>query len=676
MKFAKPVAPSTIVSGGKLVAAKVTLTGLTTDATTDAKLDSTNTVLTITLNSGEQLVKNNDYTFTISGVTDAEGKPFPHYASALTATETVAPAIKSVTATTKDTVTRTVTLTLTEPVAQPTVKVNGKFAGVAKVSDSVYTLTTTEDLEIDKSYEVEVIGLTDTLGNAAANSLKTNVTVTRDTAKPTFTVKAVNEKTIDVVFDKEVTASSIAVDSFKVTKLLNDGTTNQTIAQANLGALQADKKTVRLTLSGDVFDNATQTSREISVAVSGIKDTVGNTVTAKTEKLTVTRDAVKPTITSVTQTFNNATQLKVVFSKAVASMGTSAGDVFTVVDANGNQVLVGGSAVTASVGSATSTLTDGQHIATVTLSAALPKSGTYKLVAKEGSISDTAGKANKNDAQSVSFAYTVPTATIGTLTATITNDKDGSAIGTAVTESGVAANRVAYVKFNRADVVNGFDASTGTYQAGAADNPANYTVAGTPLPEGTVVTFVAGTAANSNKAGVKLDFNAVADKDLPTSLKSGGKLAISVANVKAETGAALSYTTTEIDVKDTTAPTVTAAYLSGDVSEQTVFLELTFSETVNILSAVEGEFTVNFSKKTDGTLGTAVGDNAVAAVYKSSADETKVVIKLVQSPALDIDLTKAVTLNVSGLSAITDKAITPVNLAAKSGIEVSVFATE
>lgn len=240
----------------------------------------------------------------------------------------------------------------------------------------------------------------------------------------------------------------------------------------------------------------------------------------------------------------------------------------------------------------------------------------------------------------------------------------------------MAANRVAYVEFNRADVVNGFDASTGTYQAGAADNPANYTVAGTPLPEGTVVTFVAGTAANSNKAGVKLDFNAVADKDLPTSLKSGGKLAISVANVKAETGAALSYTTTEIDVKDTTAPTVTAAYLSGDVSEQTVFLELTFSETVNILSAVEGEFTVNFSKKTDGTLGTAVGDNAVAAVYKSSADETKVVIKLVQSPALDIDLTKAVTLNVSGLSAITDKAITPVNLAAKSGIEVSVFATE
>ncbi|TFI49671.1 hypothetical protein E4O93_01585 [Diaphorobacter sp. DS2] len=157
--------------------------------------------------------------------------------------ENVAPAIKAVTSKTKEEKTRSLTIEFSEPVAFNSVKVNGKFVSASNADSGFgakYTLTTSEDLTAGQTYAVEVNGLKDSFGNTADNILNTSVTVERDTVKPTFSVTAVGEKSFDVVFDKEMNAS-VAVDSFKVTKVDASGNT-VTLAQSGLAVRQTDKK--------------------------------------------------------------------------------------------------------------------------------------------------------------------------------------------------------------------------------------------------------------------------------------------------------------------------------------------------------------------------------------------------------------------------------------------------
>lgn len=674
--FSAPVDPTTVLATAgtfKAGVVQVDATDLNTNGGYTGEFDSTNKVLTIK-NAVASWVKDQEYIVTINNVKNAEAIAVPKYATVVKMTDAVAPTIVSATAATNQDKTRNVKVKFSEPVTFTAVKVNNKVA-VAVATNASYadewTLTTTEDLEAGKAYTIEFSGLKDLLGNAATTST-TTVMVEKDITKPTATVSAAGEKTLNIVFDKEMN-TTVGVTAVKVTQMVAG--TEIPVALAELPTFGTDKKTLKVQLATVPF-TGTETSKELSVTVSGLKDSLQNEMDSYIGKVTVTKDATKPTIVSVVQTPGAYNTLDVTFSEEVKGMGTSNGDVFTVVDADNKQVSVSGVAVTASVGTATSTETNGKHVATVTLSAALPKSGTYKLVAKQDTISDTASTVNKNAAQVVAFNYKAQTpAAAAPITATLVATTD--AAGSTPTDSS-ASNRIVTVKFDQADVVNGLDVATGTYKVGAADNSLNYMVDGNVLPEGTVVTFKDNDSDNSNNDTVLLNFSDVAEEKLPTAFKNGGELSVSVANVKTEAGATVAYTAKNLTVADKTAPKMVSAFLTQSTvnASDNYTLVITFSEKIQAASSQTID-PVKFQidgLKTDGGLANAVVGTGNAVIDPSDATILKIeVLKAgFGTSASLIDLTKG-NLTVKTLSdhKVTDQATSPNALADSETIDVT-----
>jgi len=636
IKFNKEVnVDSVLDANGNLLANVVSLDGVSLTGAAGS-FDATKKELTVTLST--PLTKGTEYTVTVDNVLMPNAEKFPKYSTAFKADETVVPTVKSVTSVTKDVKTRTVTIEFSEPVSFNSIKVNGKFVSAVNADSGFgakYTLTTPEDLTAGQTYEVEINGLKDSFGNAAENLLKTSVTVVSDTVKPTFTVTSVDEKTIDVVFNKEMNAS-VAVDSFTVTKVDSQGNT-VTLAQSGLAVRKTDKKSFRITLANAPFDNTTQTSKEVSVTVKNLTDSLGNAVDATTAKVTIVRDTVKPTVKSVKVVPGTQNQVEVEFSEAVTGINTSD---FALTDANGNDVKTSaGSTIT--VSSVSGTSTNSNNKVTLTLSANLPATGTYKLVLKQGQVNDTSTSANTNDAQVVAFGYTKPVTVAPQLTATITNDYDAGTAGIQATASGTAAARKVVINFNQPDVANGLSNSTGTYVDGAADNPANYTLDGAALPKGTVVTFNDGGSGNDS---VTLDFSGVADADLPVALKQGGSIAISVANVKTLAGSTLAYTTSSVTVADTTAPSLDGAYVqavkdaNGNVTKYVITADYSEELTTTGLDLDDFTFTYGASNTAIDLTGATSASNATVAL--DANDKSKVIITV--TDAADIAAIRAI----------------------------------
>lgn len=647
IKFNKEVnVDSVLDANGNLLANVVSLDGVSLTGSAGS-FDATKKELTVTLST--PLTKGTEYTVTVDNVLMPNAEKFPKYSTAFKADETVVPTVKSVTSVTKDAKTRTVTIEFSEPVSFNSIKVNGKFVSAVNADSGFgakYTLTTPEDLTAGQTYEVEINGLKDSFGNAAENLLKTSVTVVSDTVKPTFTVTPVDEKTIDVVFNKEMNAS-VAVDSFTVTKVDSQGNT-VTLAQSGLAVRKTDKKSFRITLANAPFDNTTQTSKEVSVTVKNLTDSLGNAVDATTAKVTIVRDTVKPTVKSVKVVPGTQNQVEVEFSEAVTGINTSD---FALTDANGNDVKTSaGSTIT--VSSVSGASTNSNNKVTLTLSANLPATGTYKLVLKQGQVTDTSTSANTNDAQVVAFGYTKPVTVAPQLTATITNDSDAGAAGTQATASGTAAARKVVINFNQPDVLNGLSNSTGTYVDGAADNPANYTLNGAALPKGTVVTFNDGGAGNDS---VTLDFSGVADADLPVALKEGGSIAISVANVKTAAGSTLAYTTNQVTVADTTKPSLLNAYIQKVGTSYVI--TASYSEELTTTGLDADDFTL-----VHGATPTPINlaDATPATVALDSNDKTKVVITITHATdvaAIDaVYATDSFTFGTAATTTTQDKA--------------------
>lgn len=650
--FSARVDPTTVLKNGELKSNIVNVDG--TDLSTTGytgEFDSTNKILTIKNKTASPWVKDKEYTVTIDKVKNAEATAVPKYATVVKMTDAVAPTIVSATAVTNQDKTRAVKVKFSEPVTFTAVKVNDKVA-VAGATTANYadewTLTTTEDLQAGKAYTIEFGGLTDLLGNAATTST-TTVTVEKDTTKPTATLSAVGEKTFNIVFDKEMT-TTVGITAVKVTQMVAG--TETPVDLAELPAFGTDKKTLKVQLATVPF-TGTETSKELTVTVSGLKDSLQNEMASYTGKVTVTKDTTKPTIVSVVQTPGEYQKLDVTFSEEVQKMGTNAGDVFTVVDADNKQVSVSGVAVTASVGTSTSTETNGKHVATVTLSAALPKSGTYKLVAKQDTISDTASTVNKNAAQVVTFNYTAETPVPAqALTATLAATTDAQ--GSTPTDSS-SSNRIVTVKFDQADVVNGLDVATGTYKVGAADNALNYTVDGNPLPEGTKVKFEDNDSKNKNKDTVLLDFSAVAEDKLPTALKNGGELSVSVANVKTEAGATVAYTAKNLTVADKTAPKMVSAFLTQSNTTANYTLVIKFSEKITAADSQKIDATKFQIEGLKQSGGNATAVKGTGDVVIDSSDATILKIEFVKARGFEgtgeqIDLSKG-SLNVKVLTA-------------------------
>ncbi|MBM7648409.1 hypothetical protein JOC78_001351 [Bacillus ectoiniformans] len=576
-----------------------------TQSTSTVKLSPNKKSVILTTSSN--LVNGDFYNVSVKDVVVKDSKePIKPFSTSVKLDDKTAPAIEEIKALTTSTTTRAINVKFTEPVSFGLVKIGDDIATASNPSGDQKTWTfalansSAKDLEVGKSYELNIAGLADLAGNYASNPFKQSVTVVRDEVKPTFTLQAKNPKQFDIVFDKEMN-SSVAYDSI-VVKDSNDNV----LTQSNLATLDTDdKKTFHVTLNNSPIASD-KTSAEISVTVKGLKDTVGNTISEKTEKVTLAKEAVKPEFNGVRVLPGTDNKIEVAFSEKV--MGVDNTD-FVLTNSKGDVV---------ATSSLTNASSDSDNKVVLTTAAALAND-TYNLALKVDTVTDTSG--NKNAAKALKFSYNGAVAP--QLVATIDSDFDG-ATTSAVLDS-TTANRKVLVKFNQADVVNGIDKTTGDYKLGAADNLANYTVNGLALPEGTTVTFNNVTTVSGGVGDTALiDFSAVTDtKKLPTELVKGGKLIITASNVKTEANSTIAYTSNEVTVVDKTAPKVNSAFLTGN-STDGYKLTAVFSEELSV--ADKAEFVL---KSTEGTPVTITLDDATIV----SADKNKVEFNIIVDKA-------------------------------------------
>lgn len=666
--FSKPVDPYTVLDpvldDGTLIANVVKIDGTNAASLATGEFDDTNTVLTLTI-STSQWAKDQIYVISVNGVKDTLANAVPAYAQAIKMAETVAPSVSKITSKTNSDTTKTIAITFSEPVTFYSIKVNNKYAQIANTDSgfgAAYTLTAVDDLSVGTNYAIEINGLKDLLGNTASNITATSVTPVKDATKPTFTLTAKSETKFNVVFNKTM-SSTVPVDAVSV-KVANADGTYLALPLACVPSRNSDKVSYKVTLASVPFATY-ENSKEIIVTVKNCVDTLGNVMDAATAKVTLTRDTVKPTVVSAAQKPGTQNQINLTLSEPVTladgtafetAIDTKLDAAIKITDANGNLVKPDGVNAITVTGA---TALDSSNITTLTLSAALPTTGSYKVVIMQSSLKDNAAVANYNDAQIATLSFSKDTTVISPVNATIVAKTD--ATGATATDSS-ASNRKVTVKFDQLDVVNGLDVATGTYKAGAADNPANYALDGAALPKGAKVTFVNNDLTNNGKDTAIIDLSAVTADYLPTAFANGGDIAVSVNNIKTISGATLSYTTLLVTVKDVTRPALKAAYLTGNATSGYT-LTVIFSEKMSVVNATELQLT-------DGT--TNYGFIGKSATIDSS-DTTRATISLSATELAGLNLTKALKLTMPGTTFTTADKATVANTAAQDTTGVSII---
>ncbi|OJV62986.1 MAG: hypothetical protein BGO41_09790 [Clostridiales bacterium 38-18] len=653
--FGDSVDPDTVIdANGAIINSTVKIDNLATGFT--GEFNDDNTVLTLTKDA-TNWTKDQVYVVSVQGVKNDQAKAVPAFAVALKMVDTTAPDLVTLKSVTNQLITRNVTLVFSEPVSFTSIKVNGKFVS-AVTADSgfgaVWTLTTTEDLDAGSTYTVEINNLKDLFNNLAAANVSASVTIVRDNVKPlVVSVTPVNETKIAVKFDKTMSAT-VGVDSFIVTKVDPSGNTIVLTQSGIATRSSVNKDTFYVNLASAPFDTSSQTTKDIKVTVKGLSDSVGNTMDSVSNTITITRDTVKPAITSVVQKPGTQNILVVTFSERVTLANGSAVDAsaFTLRNSDGSATtnptvtITGVSAITSS------------NTVELTLSAPFGASAAYNLVLIQNALKDTANVANYNGAQVVLFNFTKDASVVTQMVATI--NTTGTTVGGAATVNSTTNKKVEIV-FDQT-VVESINPATGTYKTGAADDPANYTVDGVALPSGTVVTVTGGLT-------VTLDFSAVAASKLPNAFINGGTLSVGVSNVASTAGSTVQYTTAAVTVVDTTKPVMSAAYLQGSKLTSYTFT-LQMSEAMN--AADIDDFTIETSTPaavtmTDPSVSIAVNSNnntqvVITVLAGAEADKIfaalasgTITVKTIATPTGTLDkatVANALTGNTTGVTVV------------------------
>ncbi|MBH0164100.1 hypothetical protein IHV12_04190 [Fictibacillus sp. 7GRE50] len=555
-----------------------TVTGATVDT---AVVSEDGKTVTLTLTSA--LTQKSDHTVYVSNLKTVTGAKFPSFVQDITVEDTVAPKISSAISVSKDDKVNSFTLKFSEPVSFTTIKVGDSILGASKVDDYTYTVSGKE-LEVGKSYEVEVYGLTDLAGNKGGTPERASIVVTKDAVKPNFSLNSAGPKTIEVKFDKDMN-SAVAVDSIKV-----KNAKGEVVALSSLPTFKDDKRTLVVQLAAFPFADATANSATLDVTVQALQDKLGNVVEAKTSQVTLVRDSAKPAIKDAK--FTTANEIEVEFSEAVT--GVEKTDFF-VNKADGTTATTVDSIAPVA----------GTNKYKLTLTGSL-KNGSYGLVLGVNTVSDDS--ANTNAAQAL----------------TLTNDKETvtpvSPISATIVSAGVtSANKQVVITFDKTDVLSGINPTTGNLYVDGADNKALYSINGAALPQGAVINFydkgvvAVGTdltAGNDNDA-VVIDLSQVEAKYLTGSyaaFANGGTATIAVGGVKNVAGATLSLTSLPVAVADKTAPTVTESYITGNATNG-YSLTVKFSEA--LAATASADFVLAGKKDASTaaagiTLGTAV----------------------------------------------------------------------
>ncbi|AJD31608.1 cell wall-binding repeat 2 family protein [Clostridium sporogenes] len=514
---------------------KVKIDGLTF---TSAVLSEDGKVLTLTANAAIDVKNATVVVDPIKTKADANVKT-EKYVGLFNYKDEVAPTIVSVEAKTNGTVATEMTVKVSEPVKTGALaKVDGSYVSIDFAGKDKATIKGVS-LDAGKAHTLELINLEDLAGNKVV-STSANFNVSVDSVAPTATITAQGDKEILVTFNK-----SMDEDSVKAA-LANGSVKDEALANVTTDAVKVvpDTESKQFVISitePNIFAN--KDSRIFTVVLpKTIKDKLGNEFVATTQKVTLTKDTVKPVATGysvVKDSDGKVKAIEITFSEGLKAANDNAVAFGSVVDENG--VLD----TKTFVDFKSKAIVAGDKKVVFESAAAKEINGKYAISFGKDLVSDLAETENKSDA----FNYTID---FGKTETETTFELEKTKLPSAV-------NNVITVTFQ--------EAVKGGAVAGSATDLANYTLAGKPLPAGTTITL----DETQKVATIKLPAESIEKDD---------KAAIfTVANIKNVAGIkTLKTYTGTVDVKDNVNPQLKSAKV---VDNKTIIL--TYDEDMNEL---------------------------------------------------------------------------------------------
>lgn len=468
--------------------AAVALTTGTATSTLSADAKTVTITLTTSLTSagnvfGAALVNGDIFQVTTANVKDvAKTQTVATSTKDVTYSDTTAPTLVSATSSAKTT-TKTINLVFSEPidVTAATVTINGSAAIVAAGTElNAAVITSVTNLVPGTTYTLSLLNFRDVAGNLTTeNPIATTVTVSADTVAPVITnVNVVRNSSIEVTFDKDMTASTITTGSLRVltSDLAATGITTTGVAAKVTNGVTS-KTTFVITLAGLPY-NSSNVFTGVLAYTSAIQDASGNAMVAGTTAITTSKDTTKPAYVSASYknvsnyngiaTVNGAIVVK--FSEPITT--NVAG--YTIIND------LGVSGANTVVGPAINP-NDTTELVLPLGSAIATTAKTYTVVMAASVVKDLSIEANTNLAANTS-AIDV------TAGAPIADDTTKPAIAfSAVTAatSGISGSTF---------VITATDAGSGVASATLL-NTANYKLDGAALPAGSYVTLT-GTSAS------------------------------------------------------------------------------------------------------------------------------------------------------------------------------------
>lgn len=462
-----------------------------------------------------------------------------------------------------------------EPVSAAVVKIDGTVYTAASGTGTDELTFNGLSLSTSSEHKVEVLNATDYNNNVTPLQTKT-FTVNQDTVAPVATTVASGDHAILLTFDKDMTVNTVA----GAVKVLDEklGTVASSVTQVG-----TSKTKFLVTISGTaLYDNAA--SRSLTVVVDdAAKDALGNKVSTTTKAVTLTKDVTAPTVSNVVvenDTDGNAETLKVTFSEELKAKPTNLSGITAKDATTGTTVTVADLLDDANI-----KLSDDKKTIEIAVKTAA-QGNKYNFAFAKGFVQDTALTANDSTAYAKTVAF----------------DKAGSAFKLSQSNLTTTTANTIVIAFAK-DVVGDFGAT-------AANNPANYTVAGQALPADTDITI------NADRKTVTI----VLPKEFVA--KTDENAVFTVNNVKAVDGSTLSAFVGFANVKDNISPKLDKVVWNTNGS-----FTLDFNENIKTIGATTGfEVKVNDTviPSTAYTFAAGTGSDAgnIVATFVTAEDAT------------------------------------------------------
>lgn len=481
------------------------------------------------------------------------------YTTLISYSDTDKPEIKEIISKTNTNIANNVKVIFSEPIQSVgTVKINGQVKVPSGFSPgSQEAIFTGLSLNANQSHNIQIIGLRDQAANVAS-VINESFSITIDTVLPRVELSPSMDKDNVIVFefDKPVTtvsANAVLVNGIVKTENLSNQTSSGAIPINPINGLT---KKYEMAVSTPFTSLST---RNFTVVIpSGIKDELGNELASTTKTVTLKKDSIAPEIEDVGIVRNiNDEVVSLVLSidssldSKVIQSPIALSSKLTVLDPNG----IGINTSTWLGGLRQDAITAGEKKITLSFLTPAKLNGLYQISFGQGLATDQAVSPNSLKSKSLVLDFGQETST-GTFTI---SNSDVSSGGSNI----YLINYGAKVK--------------GGLTTGSATDLNNYTIAGSSLPTGTMISLDSSQVI----ATITLPAESISTTD-PAAI-------FTIANVKRDSGETIVPFTTLVQTDDNTKPVMDSAVLTNDNK-----LVVGFSESLSAIpNGTDFEIKVN-----------------------------------------------------------------------------------